>query len=135
MTATYDLTTDVGQVRLLLNDIPTTAEGATEPTAVFTDAEVTAFLALEAGSVKRAAAQAIDTNATNEALASKVLRTDSGVTTDGAKLADAMRKHAAELRRQADAFDDDGDAGYFFDVIDPLPGYCAPERTQRGYLY
>jgi len=119
---TYDLATPVGQVRLLLNDIPT---GAAPQTAVFTDAEVAAFLTLERGSVKRAAAQAIDTNATNEALASKVLRTQD-LQTDGAKLATAMREHAAALRTQADA--DDEDDGFYFGVVS-LDG--AADRTER----
>jgi hypothetical protein len=84
---TYDVTTDAGKVRLLLNDVA-------DPW-VFNDAEIDAFLALEGDVVKLAAAQAIDVNATNEALASKVIRTQD-LTTDGAKLADAMRKHAGK---------------------------------------
>jgi hypothetical protein len=88
---TYDVTTPRGQVRLLLNDVDAA-------TAVFHDAEIDAFLALEGASVKLAAAQAIDTNATNEALASKVIK-DHQQQTDGAKVADAMRKHAAGAAR------------------------------------
>lgn len=101
---TYNPATDAGMVRLLLNDV-----GAPW---VFADNEIEAFLALEGGSVKRAAAQAIDTNATNEALTSKVLRSQD-LTTDGAKVADAMRKHAATLREQADL-----DDGGYFGVVD-----------------
>ena len=121
---TYNVTTDPGKVRLLLNDVD-------EVTAVFDDDEIAAFLALEGGSVKRAAAQAIDTNATNEALASKVLRTQD-VATDGAKLADAMRKHADGLRAQADReeTDADTDAGSFV-LVNPV-GSCSrpPELTE-----
>lgn len=109
----YDVTTPVGKVRLLLNDVA-------EP-YVFTDADLAAFLALEGDSVKRAAAQAIDTNASNEVLASKVLRTQD-LATDGAKAADALRKHADRLREQADKADDDADEGYFEIVdFDPYP--------------
>lgn len=123
---TYDPATPVGQVRLLLNDIPPDTEGTR---CVFSDAELNAFLTIEGASVKRAAAQAIDTQATNEALASKVLRTAAGTTTDGAKLADAMRKHAAALRAQADQVDDDADEG-FFEVVDVVPGHAQrPELT------
>lgn len=104
MAFTYDPTTDRGRVRLLLTDID-------EPTAVFTDAEIDAFLDLENGSVKRAAAQAIDTNASNEVLASKVLK-DHQLATDGAKAADALRKHAANLREQAL-----GDEDAYFEII------------------
>lgn len=121
MATTYDVSTDVGKVRLLLSDIA-------DPW-VFTDEEIQALLDLEGGSIKRAAAQAIDTNATNQALASKVLK-DHERTTDGAKLADAMRKHAAALRAQAASEDDDGDAGYYFGVVDVLGDDCRPpERT------
>lgn len=123
MAFTYQVDTPLGQVRLLLNDVDA-------DTAVFDDAEIDAFLALEGQSVKRAAAQAIDTNATNEALASKVLRTQD-LATDGAKLADSLRKHAAELRRQAD--DQDDEDGFFFGTVDIAGGSASrPELT--GWL-
>lgn len=124
---TYTPETSLGVVRLLLNDVAAPW--------VFTDAELTAFLSLEAGSVKRAAAQAIDVNATNEALASKVLRTPT-LTTDGAKLADAMRKHADTLRAQADAadqladLDDSGFALVNFN-LHPTTGAELVERPLR----
>lgn len=102
-------TTAVGQVRLLINDVDETA-------VVFPDDQIEAFLTLEGGSVKRAAAQAIDAQATNEALAAKVLK-DHVKETDGAKLADAMRKHADSLRQQATEDADSLGAGYF-EVVD-----------------
>lgn len=111
--------TDLGKVRLLLNDVDETA-------LVFTDAEITAFLSLEGDSVKRAAAQAIDTNADNEALASKVLKT-STVTTDGAKVADALRKRAAALRAQADVEDGETDDGFYFGIVEA--SRTSPELT------
>ena len=122
MTFTYELDTDLGKVRLLLNDVD-------EPTAVFEDAEIEAFLALEGGSVKLAAAQAIDTNADNEVLASKVLRTQD-LQTDGAKLADALRARAKALRAQHEAEVDNEDEG-FFEVISGTSD--GPELT-HGWL-
>lgn len=117
MANTYDVTTDAGKVRLLLSDVAAPW--------VFNDDEIDAFLALE-GSVKLAAAQAIDVNATNEVLASKVLRTQD-LTTDGAKLADAMRKHAAALREQAA---DEGEG--YFELVDGSSCYSwGPELTER----
>lgn len=107
-TPSYNLSTNIGKVRLLLNDVATPW--------VFTDAEVQAFLDLEGASVKRAAAQAIDTNASNLVLAMRVLRSQD-LSTDGAKVADAMRHHAAALRGQADLADETGD-GFYFDVVD-----------------
>lgn len=72
--------------------------------AVFSDEEITAFLAMESG-VKRAAALALETIATNEALVLKVLqRLD--VKTDGAKLAETLMKRCALLRGQAAATED-----------------------------
>jgi hypothetical protein len=77
---------------------------------VFTDTELQTFLDME-GSIKLAAAQALDTIADNEALASKVL-TSSDVAVDGAKLADAIRKRVVSLREQAD------DPSGGFDIVD-----------------
>ena len=118
----YDPSTDLGLVRLLLNDIA-------DPW-VFTDTELDALLTLEGGSVKRAAAQAIDANASNLVLASRVLRTQD-LSTDGAKVADAMRKHADRLRAQADDEAESGD-GFYFDVIDQTGVH--PELTGWPYL-
>lgn len=109
-----------GMVRLLLSDV-------VEP-YVFTDDEIAAFLALEGGSVKRAAAQAIDTNATDQVLAMKVLKTQD-LSTDGAAVAKAMREHADRLRAQADTEDDD--AGFFFDVVNVTGPAYGPELTTR----
>lgn len=118
--ATYDPSTDRGMVRFHLND--------TSSPAVFTDDEVDAVLASEGGVVKLAAATMILANASNEALASKVLRTQDR-SVDGAKLSDALRAHAAELRRQH--YEDD-EGGEFFDVIDFAgPGDCGPELAPR----
>lgn len=123
----YDPGSDLGKVRLLLNDVDETSE-------IFTDDEIQAFLDLEGGSVKLAAAQAIDTNADNEALASKVLRTQD-LTTDGAKIADALRKRAAALRAQGEKERDESDDGAFFDIVQ-LNGQagCGPELTERGWF-
>lgn len=101
--------TPEGMVRLLLNDVD-------ESRLVFTYQDIAAFLAMEGGSVKRAAAQAIETNADNELLASKVL-TDHQISTNGAAVADSLRKRAASLRAQADREEstaaDEAD-GFFF---------------------
>lgn len=113
----------IGMVRLLLNDVD-------EDTAVFSDDEITAFLTLEGGNVKRAAAQAIDTSATDQALAMKVLKTQD-LTTDGAAVAKAMREHADRLRAQADAQDDD--EGFYFGVVDVTGPGRGPELTGGWY--
>ena len=102
MAFTYDLSTDVGKIRLLIPDTVSTS-------AVFSDEEVTALLLLESSSVRRAAALALETISVNETLTLKVIKL-LDVQTDGAKVLDALLKRAALLRQQAAA--DDADAGY-----------------------
>lgn len=119
MTFTYtpDDPTDITTMRLLLNDVD-------EDTAVFSDEELQLFLVMEGGAVKLAAAQAIDTNADNETLASKVLRTQD-LTTDGAKLAQVLHGRAEQLRNQHYNELEDGGA---FEIVE----YCdggRPEHT------
>ena len=89
-------TTDVGKVRLLCTDV-------TEP-YIFSDEQITAFLDVTGGNVKRAAALALDVIASDEVLLTKVIRTDD-LSVDGAKVADALRKNAQALRDQANADD------------------------------
>lgn len=116
----YD--TDEGKVRLLIADTD-------ENHLIFEDAQITGFISIARnGSVKRAAADALDAIATSEALISKVIRTQD-LQTDGAKLADALRKHATELRRQADDDDETDGGASFFDII---PGPC--RRAYTGEL-
>jgi hypothetical protein len=101
---TLDPDTDIGQVRLLAADVD-------EDSLLFTDAQIGAFLALESG-VKRAAAAALETIATSEVLISKVIRTQD-LATDGAKVSAELRARAAGLRAQADIDDDNDDEGGF----------------------
>lgn len=118
----YDFETDEGRVRLLINDVD-------QGSPIFEAAEITAFLALEGGSVKLAAAQALDTIADNEALTSKAIRTQD-LATDGPKVADSLRKRAAELRAQ-EAQADEG----FFGLVDVAGGGpFNPELTETWPL-
>lgn len=94
MAFTYVLTEDVGKVRLLIPDSKSDAY-------IFEDDEIKTFLALETG-LKRATALALETIASSEALVLKVI-TLLDVTTDGAKLSDALLKRAEKLRGQAAA--------------------------------
>jgi hypothetical protein len=88
-----DYTSNRDRVRLLIND---DGDGGN----VFPDAAIDAFLSMEGDNVKRAAAQALDTIADDEALTSKVIRSQD-LSTDGASLAAGLRARAQELRRQA----------------------------------
>ncbi len=113
-----DYNTEVGQVRLLIADV-------NESNLVLTDDQIDGLLAMEAG-VKRAAAAALDAIAVSEVLVSKVIRSQD-LTTDGAKVADALRALARQLRGQAD---EDDNAG-FLDVIEFHP-YPGPEATEQA---
>ncbi|GEP38884.1 hypothetical protein NPS01_25470 [Nocardioides psychrotolerans] len=116
-------------VRFLVNDVRL---GDVTGNA-FSDLEIDGYLALEGGNVKRAAAQAIDTIADNEALASKVYRSQD-VGTDGAKIADALRKRATALRAQADREDDQADESTHFSLVNfDGPTRCGPELTERPW--
>ncbi|MDF5758611.1 hypothetical protein [Spongiactinospora sp. TRM90649] len=102
------LTTDLRRLRLLIAD--------TDPSArIFRVDELDDFLALE-GSVKLAAAQALDVIASSEALVSKKIRTQEGMQTDGPAVAAELRARAMELRRQAT--EGEGDDSVGFDIVD-----------------
>lgn len=80
-----------GLVRLIISDTATVQ--------VFTDDQIAAFLTMEDGSVKLAAAQALDAIASNEALVSKRIKT-LDLQTDGPAVAESLRDHATALREQ-----------------------------------
>jgi hypothetical protein len=108
---TYDPTTDPGMVRLLISD--TDVNDAER--CIFTDAEIAQFLVIEAADVKRAAAQALETIASNEALVSKVI-TSQDISTNGAAVAAELRARAQVLRDQAEEVD-----GFGFDIAEFSP--------------
>lgn len=119
----YDLSTDTGKVRLLIPDNKSASY-------ILEDDEIEAFLNLETG-VKRAAAMALETIASNEALVLKVIRL-LDLQTDGAKVADSLLKRAALLRKQAE--EDELIAGDGFEiaemVVDP---FTYRERLAKEY--
>jgi hypothetical protein len=105
MTFTYDPTTSAGQVRLLIPDRVLTSY-------LFEDAEIDTFLALEGDSVKRAAALALETAASDNALVLKVIRL-LDLSTDGARTSQALLARAEKLRQQADDEESAEDGGAF----------------------
>lgn len=115
MPATYDPATDTGRVRLLAADTD-----LDQP--LLSDADIAAFLDLEDGNVKRAAAQALDTIASSEALVSKKIRTQD-LQTDGPAVAAELRARAASLREQADQDDEHTGGGLDIVDFDPWAGY------------
>lgn len=114
-----DYTDPVQQVRLLTGDTSTT-----DPD--FTDEQVRGFLTITNQSVFRAAADALDATASSEALISKKITTQDR-STDGAAVADALRKHAAALRKRADDEDAAAENEPFF-----MAWTITPDGAQEG---
>lgn len=113
-----DYTSPIGQVRVLIPDLrklEDLRDLRNEPRYLFTDDEILAFLAVNNGNVKRAAADACDAIGMDKALQLLVLKTDDKQT-DGAKLLDAIVKRAKTLREQAK---EDDENNLSFDVIVP----------------
>lgn len=119
------MATPVEQVRLLIADV------STDPAKqILTDPQVEGYLEIEDGNVKLAAASALDAIASSEVLVAKVIRTQD-LATDGAKVADALRKHAASLRAQVEkaAADAAAEDAFVFDIVDVEDEPEWPERT------
>lgn len=119
--------TPVGQVRSLIPDVELLEDPAdlsAEPDYIFDDATLQSYLALARDNVYRAAAIAVNTLATSEALILKVLKSDDRQT-DGAKLGDSLGRRAAWLDKQADAEDDEVYGG--FDIV---PYDARPEHWE-----
>lgn len=119
MPITTDLTTDVGKIRLLITDLD-------DATALLTDAQITALLAVEGGNLKRGAAACLETISTSEVLITKKITTED-LSIDGPAVAEDLRKRAKLLRGQADV---EAPAGadvtnaYGFDFVDFDPYGC-----------
>jgi len=114
----YDTAT--GQVRLLIADTDTANQ-------LLTDAAINGLLSLngvtdpadtsDPAGIRRAAADALEAIASSESLVGKKIRTQAGVSTDGPAVAADLRKHAAQLRAQAD----EHDSGGFFEAVEFEP--------------
>ena len=109
-TAAYTLDDDNG--RLTFNTAPgDLAVIVVDYTwSVLADTDIATYLDLCDDDPRLAAAMALDTIATSEALVSKRIKLLE-ITTDGPAVARSLREHAAALRTAADADDD-------FDVIE-----------------
>ena len=120
---TYVLTEPTGQVRLLIPDTVTPG--------IFSDEEIAALLLLEGSRVKRAAALALETIASSEAYTQKVIKL-LDLSTDGAKVSDALLARALALRAQdaADLVNEDAADGAGFEVAE----WDLGPASQRDYL-
>lgn len=98
MAFTYDLTTERGQVRLLITDTD-------HDNPIFQDNEIDYFLsntAVDGNDVNLAGAKALETIAASEALVQKKMKL-LDITTDGPAVAKSLREAAAILREQSDS--------------------------------
>lgn len=122
---TYDVAT-IKQFRLLISDPDFgPAPDFTPITPLFSDDELSSFLDIESGILKRAAAQAFEVIADNETLILKYIQ-DHDLNVDGTKVAADMRTRAASLRSQAE---DDLDRDGFMEIIPSSDCYS------HGYGY
>lgn len=112
---TVDPQTPIGRVRLLATDLD-------ETTPLLSDTQIQAMLGMCADRIRRAAAMALDTIASSEALVSKRIKT-LDLTTDGPAVAKALRDHAQRLREEDDDLDDDGPWGLDIVHYDPWAAY------------
>lgn len=109
MSFSYDVSTDVGKVRMLIPD-------RDYDNKFFDNEELTAMLLMEGSNAKAAAALALETMASDQAMVLKVIRV-LDLTTDGQKTSQALLERAALLRAQA-ALDDEAEEGGAFDVAE-----------------
>lgn len=105
MAFSYNLANDVGKLRLLIMDNQVSSY-------LFEDTELSLFVALESNSVKRGAALALETMASNEAYVLKRIEL-LDLKTDGPAVAKELRERANGLRAQAEREESYADGGAF----------------------
>lgn len=108
-----DFDSDTGKVRVLLGDtVATEVDGGTGEYLYFGDAEIDAFLAMYDENPKLAAARAMETIASSQALLLKSWSSDD-LSVNGDRIAESLRKIAAQLRAEAIA----EESADYFDII------------------
>ena len=125
MTFTYDPTTDRGRVRLMVPD-------RVADSALFSDAEIDTFLAIEDGA-RRATALALETIASDQAMTLKVISL-LDLRTDGRAVSQALIARAEKLREQS-LLDDASEDGGLFDVAEQtLTDFAFRDRLYKEFL-
>ncbi len=123
MAFTYDVSTEVGKVRMLIGD-------KDDGNIIFQDEEVAAYLTLNDDNVRRAAAEMLETMASSETMVLKVVRL-LDISTDGAAVARSLREHAKQLRTEADNADAADDGGAFDYAELNVNAFTARERVWK----
>ena len=129
-TSAFTLDADLGLVTFDAAPADGAAIVMTYRWTLLSDDDITSFLTMYSGSNHRAAATALETIATSEALLLKVMRLGE-TQTDGAKLAEALLKRAAVLRAQAGDVDEDLAFDWAEMVVNP---FSARERLNAQRL-
>jgi len=111
MTWTYDLSTNIGKVRLRVAD-------TNEDRPVMGDEEYAAFLDMAGDSVTLASAMALETIATNEIMCLKVVNLMGAIVTDSASAAKQLRALAQTLREEYATLGDDGAGFVTIEMVD-----------------
>jgi hypothetical protein len=125
MSYSADPITDVGKLRLLCTD-------RRVDNVIFQDEDYTAFLSLEGSNLKRTAALALETIATDQVLVLKVMTT-LGVQTNGQAVASAILARAKVLRDSA--LFDENNSGAGWDIAEfVLNNWQADERLVGSVL-
>jgi hypothetical protein len=119
---TYDLTTVIGKTRLRIPDRIATDY-------LFEDAELQVFLDDNGDDTRLAAADALETIASDSVLLLKAV-TLLDVTTNGPAMATALMARAAGLREQVSA--EDEDAGFDVAEMDLGPDSRAEQRLNEA---
>ena len=118
------MATDIEKMRVLIPD----AEQIYDNDYLFDDDDLQTYLEVANGNPLRAAGYAVMAIATSEAIISKVIRTQD-LQTNGATLAEALRKQAELLFKRAD--DDEAKAdGFYMNIVDYDGVWPRPELTE-----
>jgi hypothetical protein len=128
MTATYDPTTPAGQVRLLAQDSSLADPGG----PIFGDEEIGAFLNLNGGDVRLAAASALDVIAASEIYVQKRIKL-LDLVTDGVQEGQQLHVLAEALREQVAS--GIGNPAGMFDVAEQVNDeFSQRERLRKQFL-
>lgn len=126
-------TSPVGKVRVLVGDTETRTDPefpASPAEYLFSDVFIEAYLEINGDNVRFAAADALDTMATNEAMILKKIRTES-LQTDGPAVANAIRLHSDRLRARAKQEEEALDAAESVEIVD----FSDPVSTWDAFEY
>lgn len=116
--------TDIDSLRLLIPD--------TDPdNPIFSDGDLTLFMSLAEQKVFLAAAMALETIATDEALVYKITTTDDMNVNGVTGAVQVLLARAKTLRGDQDRLDIAGEPGFFLTFPEDPFAWCYPEAAAR----